>query len=62
MKILLSKKEAGMPMYLSLACEELRVFGVYEKVSFSLLPGPVMTTHRLVSVLHNLCLILYFDV
>ena len=51
-----------MPMYLSLACEELRVFGVYEKVSFSLLPGPVMTTHRLVSVLHNLCLILYFDV
>jgi len=36
MKILMSKKEAGMPMYLSLACEELRVFGIYEKVYFSL--------------------------
>ena len=34
MKILLSKKEAGMPMYLDLACEELRVFGIYEKVRF----------------------------
>ena len=35
MKILLSKKESGMPMYLSLACEELRVFGIYEKVRFA---------------------------
>jgi len=35
MKILLSKKESGMPLYLSLACEELRVFGIYEKVHFS---------------------------
>jgi len=34
MKILLSKKEAGLPMFLSLACEELRVFGVFEKVCF----------------------------
>ena len=34
MKILLSKKESGMPLYLTLACEELRVFGIYEKVSY----------------------------
>jgi len=34
MKILLSKKEAGLPLYLILACEELRVFGIYEKVWF----------------------------
>jgi len=34
MKILLSKKESGMPLYLSLACEELRVFGIYEKVTW----------------------------
>ena len=24
------KKDAGLPMYLSVACEELRVFGVFE--------------------------------
>ncbi len=33
MKLLLSKREASLPLYLSLACEELRVFGVFEKVS-----------------------------
>ena len=36
MEILLSKKEAGIPLYLNLACEELRMFGVYEKVSLCL--------------------------
>ncbi|XP_077996822.1 telomerase protein component 1-like [Glandiceps talaboti] len=33
MKLLLSKREAGIPLFLSLACEELRVFGIFEKVS-----------------------------
>ncbi len=32
MKILLSKREANIPLFLSLACEELRVFGMFEKV------------------------------
>jgi len=32
MKLLVSKKEASVPLYLSLACEELRVYGVFEKV------------------------------
>ena len=31
MKLLLSKKDSASPLYLKLACEELRVFGVYEK-------------------------------
>lgn len=33
MRILLSKKGADSPLYLRLACEELRLYGVYEKVS-----------------------------
>ena len=33
MKLLLSKKEAINPLYLHLACEELRVFGIFEQVS-----------------------------
>lgn len=33
LKILMSKKEADVPLYLSLACEELRMFGLFEKVS-----------------------------
>ena len=33
MRILLSKKGADSPLYLKLACEEIRLFGVYEKVS-----------------------------
>jgi hypothetical protein len=33
MKRLLSKKDAYKPLYLIVACEELRVFGVYELVS-----------------------------
>ena len=32
MNILVSKKDANIPLYLSLACEELRVFGVFEEV------------------------------
>ena len=33
MKLLLSKKDAASPLFLHLACEELRVFGVFEEVS-----------------------------
>ena len=33
MKLLLSKKEATNPLYLYLACEELRMFGVFEEVT-----------------------------
>ena len=35
MKLLVSKREANLPIFLKFACEELRFFGVYEKVSFS---------------------------
>eukprot|EP01127_Copromyxa_protea_P014003 TRINITY_DN3838_c0_g2_i1.p1 TRINITY_DN3838_c0_g2~~TRINITY_DN3838_c0_g2_i1.p1 ORF type:complete len:2315 (-),score=541.03 TRINITY_DN3838_c0_g2_i1:41-6064(-) len=33
MRVLLRKADAGNPLYLTVACEELRVFGVYERVS-----------------------------
>jgi telomerase protein component 1 len=33
MRVLLKKTDAHKPLYLSVACEELRVFGVYERVS-----------------------------
>ncbi|XP_071492969.1 telomerase protein component 1-like [Diadema antillarum] len=36
MKLLVSKKEANLPLFLKLACEELRVFGVFEEVSIRL--------------------------
>ena len=32
MRVLLSKKEADNPLFLTLACEELRVFGIFEKI------------------------------
>ena len=35
MKLLVSKKEAHVPLYLSIACDELRVFGLFEKVRIS---------------------------
>lgn len=33
MILLLSKRGAESPLYLKLACEELRMFGVYEKLN-----------------------------
>eukprot|EP01130_Rhizamoeba_saxonica_P017056 TRINITY_DN8098_c0_g1_i1.p1 TRINITY_DN8098_c0_g1~~TRINITY_DN8098_c0_g1_i1.p1 ORF type:complete len:2262 (-),score=513.74 TRINITY_DN8098_c0_g1_i1:41-6826(-) len=33
MRVLLRKFDSSSPLYLTIACEELRVFGVYEKVS-----------------------------
>ena len=35
MKLLVSKKDAHVPLYLSIACDELRVFGLFEKVRIS---------------------------
>ena len=32
MRVLLSKKESDNPLFLKLACEELRVFGIFEKI------------------------------
>ncbi|ELU05341.1 hypothetical protein CAPTEDRAFT_193037 [Capitella teleta] len=40
MKLLLAKREANLPLFLSLACEELRVFGVYEEISAKLRSMP----------------------
>ena len=38
MKLLVSKREANLPIFLKFACEELRFFGVYEKVGVELFP------------------------
>lgn len=32
MKLLLSKRDSGSPLFLKLICDELRLFGVYEKL------------------------------
>ena len=32
MKLLLSKRDSGSPLFLKLVCDELRLFGVYEKL------------------------------
>ena len=36
MKLLVGKKEAHKPLFLKLACEELRVFGIHEQISTKL--------------------------
>ena len=36
MKLLVSKREANLPIFLKFACEELRFFGVYEMVTKTL--------------------------
>lgn len=33
MKLLISKRQANLALFLSLACEEIRMFGVFEEVS-----------------------------
>jgi len=33
MKYIISKKDSGLPLFLVLACQELRVFGIFEKIS-----------------------------
>ncbi|GFS23870.1 telomerase protein component 1 [Elysia marginata] len=54
MKILMLKKEASNPLYLKLACEELRVFGVFEKISDKLKELPHTTAQMLQEVLTRL--------
>ncbi|XP_011406078.1 PREDICTED: telomerase protein component 1-like [Amphimedon queenslandica] len=54
MKLLLTKREAGNPLYLLLACEELRMFGVYEEVGAFLKKLPTTTAGLLQDVLSRL--------
>ncbi|KAK3095524.1 hypothetical protein FSP39_015646 [Pinctada imbricata] len=54
MKLLLSKREAVNPLFLQLACEELRVFGVFEKVGEKLKSMPHTTPLLLQEVLTRL--------
>ena len=51
MKLLLSKKDATNPLFLHLACEELRVFGVFEEVSAFLKKMPPTLPNLLQEVL-----------
>ena len=54
MKLLLTKKEAINPLYLHLACEELRVFGVFEEVTSYLRKMPPTISSLLQEVLQRL--------
>ena len=54
LKLLLTKKDAGNPLYLHLACEELRVFGVFEEVTEYLKQIPATTSILLQEVLKRL--------
>ena len=54
MKILMSKREAGNPLYLHLACEEVRMFGVFEGVTGFLKKLPATTATLLQEVLNRL--------
>eukprot|EP00111_Clytia_hemisphaerica_P016572 TCONS_00049092-protein len=52
MRLLLSKKGAESPLYLKLACEEIRLFGIYEKVS-EYLKALAQTTPQLIEFVLN---------
>ena len=54
MKLLLTKREAGNPLYLLLACEELRMFGVYEEIGSFLKKLPSTTAGLLQEILTRL--------
>ena len=54
MKLLLTKKEANNPLYLHLACEELRVFGVFEEVTAFLKKMPPSILNLLQEILGRL--------
>ena len=54
LKLLLTKKDAGNPLYLHLACEELRVFGVFEEITEYLKQIPPTTSILLQEVLKRL--------
>ena len=54
MKLLLTKKEANNPLYLHLACEELRVFGIFEEVTTFLKNMPPSISNLLQEILGRL--------
>ncbi|KAH9524948.1 hypothetical protein Btru_028330 [Bulinus truncatus] len=54
MKLLMLKKDAHNPLYLKLACEELRIFGVFEKISDKLKSLPQTTAQMLQEILCRL--------
>ncbi len=54
MKLLLTKKEAINPLYLHLACEELRFFGVFEEVTDYLKKIPTTISNLLQEILQRL--------
>ena len=54
MKLLLSKREASNPLYLRLACEELRIFGIYHEISNFLKKMPATLPALLQEVLNRL--------
>ena len=54
MKMILSKRDANIPLYLHLACEEVRMFGVFEEVSTFLRKMPATIATLLQEVLNRL--------
>ncbi|XP_066270990.1 telomerase protein component 1-like [Branchiostoma lanceolatum] len=54
MKLLIGKRESHNPLFLALACEELRVFGVFEKVSQRLRNMAQTVTKLLQEILQRL--------
>ena len=54
MKLLLTKKESSNPLYLHLACEELRYFGVFEEVTDYLKKIPTTISNLLQDILERL--------
>eukprot|EP00004_Rigifila_ramosa_P000183 TRINITY_DN1020_c0_g1_i4.p1 TRINITY_DN1020_c0_g1~~TRINITY_DN1020_c0_g1_i4.p1 ORF type:complete len:1726 (-),score=374.09 TRINITY_DN1020_c0_g1_i4:2054-7231(-) len=54
MNLLLQKKQAALPLYLATACEELRVFGVFERVSEKIMQFPDSVAGLFASVLQRL--------
>ena len=54
MKLLLTKRDASNPLYLHLACEELRVFGIFEEVTSFLKQIPTSVSNLLLEILGRL--------
>jgi len=54
MRILLRKTDCGKPIYVQVACEELRVFGVYEQVAEKIASLGATTSKLFESVLQRL--------
>ena len=54
MKLLTAKKQAVIPQYLQVACEELRVFGVFEELTAHLKSLPENLPQLLQAILTRL--------